>query len=202
MADERNKKGSAPAGSTASGEDVVKEAEHKMHRSIESLQEDLQTIRTGRATPSMLDRINVEYYGTPTPLNQVANISVPEPRTLIISPWEKNMFGPIEKAIQKSDLGIMPNNDGKVIRLNIPILTEQRRKDMVKQVHKRAEDGRVAVRNCRRDAQDRLKRFEKDKTISEDESKRLLDRLQKLTDRYIAEVDRHSVTKEKEVLEV
>ena len=211
MADERGKKGAASskgAGASAgpsaevSADETVRDAEHRMQRAIESLQEDFHTVRTGRASSQMLDRITVDYYGAPTPITQVANISVPEPRQITITPWEKNMFGPIEKAIQKSDLGVMPTNDGKQIRLNFPMLTEQRRKEMVKVVQKRAEEGRVAVRNCRRDAQDRLKRAERDKSVSEDESKRLQERLQKLTDRFVGEVDRVTANKEKEVLEV
>src|SRR5438093_7547617 len=158
MADERQRKSGAAGAGTVSGDEVVRECETRMQRSIEALHDELGTIRTGRASPGMLDRITVEYYGVPTPVNQVANVSVPEPRQLVIQPWDKAMFGPIEKAILKSDLGITPTNDGKVIRLAIPTLTEQRRKDMVKVVHRRAEEGRVAIRNCRRDALDRLKR--------------------------------------------
>ncbi len=206
MADDR-KKGAGgraqPAAETApSAEGIVHDAEMRMQRAIEVLHDDLNTIRTGRATPSMLDRITVDYYGVPTPINQVANISAPEPRLLVIQPWDRGLFGPIEKAIQKSDLGINPTNDGNVIRLAVPMLTEQRRKEMVKVVQRRAEEGRVAIRNCRRDALERLKRGERERTISEDESKRFQERLQRITDRCIAEVDRVATNKEKEVLEV
>src|ERR671930_1169206 len=149
-------------------DDILKTAEHKMTRAVEILGSDLGSIRTGRASPSLLDRIQVDYYGSPTPLNGVANISAPDPKMVLIQPWDKSMLGPIEKAIQKSDLGINPTNDGQVIRLVLPQLTQDRRKDLVKQVHQRAEEARVAVRNCRRDALDHLRKAEKDGVSQED----------------------------------
>ncbi len=176
--------------------------EDKMKKAIEALRKECASIRAGRATPSLLDKIMVDYYGTPSPVNQVANISVPEPRTIIIQPWEKNMLAPIETSIQKSDLGLTPNSDGSVIRLNIPQLTQERRTELVKMVHKKAEESRVAVRNLRRDANDAVKKLEKDKTISEDEAKKSQDDMQKLTDKYIKEVDSVMAAKEKEIMEV
>ena len=173
-----------------------------MKKAIEVLRREYGTLRAGRATPSLLDKITVDYYGTPTPVNQVANISVPEPRTIIIQPWEKNMISPIEKAIMKSDLGLTPNSDGSVIRLSIPQLTQQRRLELVKVVHKKAEEARVAIRNLRRDANDGIKKVEKDKTISEDEAKKAQDDMQKMTDKYIKEVDTIMNAKEKEIMEV
>ena len=173
-----------------------------MKKAIEVLRREYGTLRAGRATPSLLDKITVDYYGTPTPVNQVANISVPEPRTIIIQPWEKNMISPIEKAIMKSDLGLTPNSDGSVIRLSIPQLTQQRRLELVKVVHKKAEEARVAIRNLRRDANDGFKKVEKDKTISEDEAKKAQDDMQKMTDKYIKEVDTIMNAKEKEIMEV
>src|SRR5918911_5416212 len=138
-------------------DDILKTAEHKMGRAVEVLSQDLQSVRTGRASPTLLDRIQVDYYGTPTPVNAVANISAPDPRMVVVQPWDKSLLSVIEKAIQKSDLGINPTNDGQVLRLALPQLTEERRKDLVKQVHHRAEEARVAVRNCRRDALDHLR---------------------------------------------
>ena len=181
---------------------VLNDADSHMKKAIEALKRDLNSIRTGRASTALVERITVDYYNTPTPLPQVASIAVPEPRTLVIQPWDRTMLGPIEKAIQKSDLGINPTNDGKVIRLNMPPLTTERRKDLVKQVHKKAEEGRVAVRNVRREASDKLNKLEKDKSISADEHKRAADRLQKTTDHYIAEVDHVATTKEHEISEV
>lgn len=185
-------------------DEILKTAEHKMQRSLEHLSQEMQTIRTGRASPTILDRLQVEYYGTPTPLNGVANISAPDPHLLVIQPWEKSMLGPIEKAIQKSDLGLTPTNDGQLIRLAIPRPTEERRRDMVKQVHQRAEEARVAVRNCRRDAVDQVKKLEHDKEnkLSEDESRRAQERLQKLTDQFVRTIDEVSRKKEAEVMEV
>src|SRR5689334_7404188 len=154
----------------ASLDEILKTAEHKMSRAVEVLGGDLQTVRTGRASPSLLDRIQVDYYGSPTPLNGVANISAPDPHMVLVQPWDRTMLGPIEKAIQKSDLGINPTNDGQVIRLVLPQLTQDRRKELVKQVHHRAEEARVAVRNCRRDALDHLRKAEKDGGISDRKS--------------------------------
>jgi len=183
-------------------DDILKTAEHKMTRAVEILSTDLQSVRTGRASPALLDRIQVDYYGSPTPVNGVANITAPDARMVIISPWDRGMLGPIEKAIQKSDLGINPNNDGQVIRLVLPQLTEDRRKDLVKQVHHRAEEARVAVRNCRRDAMDHLKKAEKEGGVSTEDERRAQDRLQKLTDQFIKRVDDVSKKKETEVMEV
>jgi ribosome recycling factor len=176
--------------------------EEKMKKALEVLRKEYGSLRAGRATPSLLDKLSVDYYGTPTPINQVANISVPEPRLIIIQPWEKTMIAPIEKAIQKSDLGITPNSDGSVIRLNIPQLTQQRRTELVKVVHKKAEEDRVAVRNLRRDANEGIKKLEKDRLISEDEAKKAQDDMQKLTDKYIKEIDHVMTVKEKEIMEV
>lgn len=183
-------------------EEVFQETEEKMKKAIESLKRELGNIRAGRATPAMLERVSVDYYGTPTPVNQVANVSAPEPRMLVIQPWEKNMLSVIEKAILKSDLGITPNSDGSVIRLSIPQLTQQRRTELVKMTKKSAEEAKVAIRNLRRDANELLKKLEKDKAISEDENKRAQEEMQKLTDKYVKEVDRISEGKEKEIMEV
>lgn len=176
--------------------------EERMKKALEALRKELGSLRAGRATPALLDKISVDYYGTPTPVNQVANISVPEPRMITIQPWEKSMVAQIEKAIMKSDLGLTPNSDGSVIRLNIPQLTQQRRTELVKMVHKKAEESRVAVRNLRRDANDSIKKLEKDKLISEDDTKKAQDDIQKLTDKYIKEIDRIMAGKEKEIMEV
>jgi ribosome recycling factor len=176
--------------------------EEKMQKALDALRKEYATLRAGRATTSLLDKIAVDYYGTPTPVNQVANISVPEPRMIVIQPWEKNMLSAIEKAIMKSDLGLSPNSDGTVIRLNIPQLTQQRRTELVKVVHKKSEEARVAIRNLRRDANEAVKKAEKDKTISEDEAKKGQDDMQKLTDKYIKEVDKVMAAKEKEIMEV
>ncbi len=181
--------------------EVLSNAERKMQKAVENLKHDLATLRTGRATPSLLDRVTVDYYGVPTQVNQLANVSAPEPRLLVISPWDKGTVGAIEKAILKSDLGLNPTNDGKVIRLVIPQLTEERRRDMTKIVKKRTEEGRVALRNVRRDAHEDLKRAEKEKAISEDDLKRATEKLQKLTDSFIALADEVGVHKEKEIME-
>jgi ribosome recycling factor len=183
-------------------DDILKSAEHKMGRAVEVLSQDLQSVRTGRATPTLLDRIQVDYYGAPTPINGVANISVPDPHLVVVQPWDKSMLQPIEKAIQKSDLGINPTNDGQVLRLALPQLTQDRRKELVKQVHQRAEEARVAVRNCRRDALDGLRKAEKDGGISAEDERRAQDRLQKLTDQFIHRVEEVSKRKETEVMEV
>jgi ribosome recycling factor len=173
-----------------------------MKRAVEALQHDLATVRTGRASPALLERIQVDYYGAPTPLNAVATINVPEPRLLVIQPWDKKMLPAIEKAIQKSDLGLTPSSDGSVVRLVIPPLNEERRRELVKQVHKRVEDARVAVRNCRREALEELRKAERERHLSEDEVKRAQERLQKLTDSFIAQVDEVGRRKENEILEV
>ena len=175
-----------------------------MTTAVEVLGRDLQSVRTGRASPALLDRIQVDYYGTPTPINGVANVSAPDPRMVLVQPWDRSMLGPIEKAIQKSDLGINPTNDGQVIRLVLPQLTQDRRKELVKQVHQRAEEARVAVRNCRRDALDHLRKAEKedDSGISQEDEKRAQERLQKLTDSFVKRVEEVSRRKETEVMEV
>lgn len=176
--------------------------EEKMQKAIEALRREYSTLRAGRATPALLDKITVDYYGTPTPVNQVGNISVPEPRMLVIQPWEKSLLSVIEKAIMKSDLGLTPANDGSVIRLNLPQLTQQRRAELVKIVHKKAEDSRVVIRNLRRDANEILKKMEKEKVISEDETKKTQDDIQKLTDKYIKEIEQVAAAKEREITEV
>jgi len=181
--------------------DVLSSAEGKMQQAIDHLRRELATVRTGRASPSLLDRVFVDYYGVPTQISALANISAPEPRLLVISPWDKNTIGMIEKAILKSDVGLTPTNDGKVIRLAIPQLTEERRREMTKVVRKRTEEGKVAIRNIRRDAIEELKKAEKDKAISEDDLKRGQERLQKLTDSYIAKADEVGQHKEREILE-
>jgi ribosome recycling factor len=175
-------------------DDILKTAEHKMTTAVDVLGRDLQSIRTGRATPALL--------GTATPIHGVANVSAPDARMVLVQPWDRGMLGPIEKAIQKSDLGINPTNDGQVIRLVLPQLTQDRRKELVKLVHQRSEEARIAVRNCRRDALDHLRKAEKDGGISQEDEKRAQERLQKLTDGFIKRVEEVSRHKETEVLEV
>ena len=182
--------------------EIFDDAERRMKKAVEALKQDLAAIRTGRASSALVERINVDYYGAPTPINQVCQISVPEARLIVIQPYERKLLTDIEKAIQRSDLGINPNNDGQVIRLNIPPLSEERRRDMVKTLHKKLDEHKVAIRNIRRDIQDKLQDREKKKEISEDELKRSKDRMQKLTDRYIDEMDKVGKTKEHEILEV
>ncbi|HXG26156.1 MAG TPA: ribosome recycling factor [Candidatus Binatia bacterium] len=182
--------------------EVISAADHKMARAVEILERDLQGIRTGRASTSLVERINVEYYGTQTPLNQLAGISVPEPHQIVIQPWDRSVLGAIERAITRSDIGLVPNVDGAVVRLNIPALTEERRHELVRQVHKRMEEARVEIRNLRRDAADQLKKLQRDGEVGADEERRLLETLQKTTDHHIAEVDRVGAAKEQEVLEV
>ena len=182
--------------------ETLSATEHKMVRAVEALERDLQGIRTGRASTSLVERLIVEYYGTPTALNQLAGISVPEAHQIVIQPWDRGVLGAIEKAILKSDIGLTPNVDGTVVRLNIPILTEERRHDLVRGVHKRMEEARVEIRNLRRDAADQLKKAERDGDVGTDESRRLLEVLQKTTDRHIADVERVGAAKEQEVLEV
>jgi len=177
-------------------------AEHKMARAVEAMERDFQGVRTGRASTSLVERLMVDYYGTQTPLNQLAGISVPEAHQIVIQPWDRSVLGAIEKAIQKSDVGLVPNVDGTVVRLNIPPLTEERRKDLVKVVHKRMEEARVEIRNIRRDAAHELQKEERDGTVGADESHRQVEALQKTTDRFIGEVDRLGGVKEQEVLEV
>jgi ribosome recycling factor len=182
--------------------EIIGEADAKMARAVEAMERDFQGFRTGRASTALVERITVDYYGTQTPLNQLAGISVPEPHQIVIQPWDRAVLGAIEKAITKSDIGLTPNVDGTVVRLNIPPLTEERRKDLVKVVHKRMEEARVEIRNIRRDANDHLKREERDGDVGTDEAHRQADALQKTTDRHIAEVDRRGQIKEQEVLEV
>ena len=182
--------------------DILSETEDRMQKAIEHLTKDLATLRAGRANPAMLDKIMVDYYGEPTPLNQLANITVPEARLLVIQPWDKSSIANIEKAILKSDLGVNPTNDGNVIRIAIPQLTEERRKELVKVVKKRGEEAKVAVRNIRRDANDMLKSSEKEKMISEDQAKKGNDEIQKTTDKYIKDIDVILTAKEKDIMEV
>lgn len=181
---------------------VLEEAEDKMKKAVEATRREFNGIRTGRASPALLDRISVDAYGTHMPLNQVATISVPEPRLLMISPWDKSVISAIERAIMKSDLGLNPSSDGNVIRLAIPPLTEERRRELTKLVHKKAEEGKVAIRNVRREANEELKKLRKAGDISEDDEKRSEERVQKLTDKYISEIDRLQEHKEQEVMEV
>lgn len=182
--------------------EIIAQQEERMNKSIDALKHKFASIRTGRASTVLLDGITVDYYGTPSPINQVANISVPEPRMIVIAPWDKSMMPAIEKAIMMSDLGLNPNNDGEQIRLAIPQLTEERRKEIVKVVNKEAEDAKVAVRNIRRDANDALKKEEKAKTITEDVAKNGQDKIQKVTDKFIKTIDDLRAIKEKDVLEV
>ncbi len=182
--------------------DVYKDTEAQMQKAIDSLTREFAGIRTGRASVSILDGIKVEYYGTVTPLNQVATLSVPESSLIVIQPWDVSVIKVIEKALLKSDLGITPSNDGKVIRLAIPPLTEERRKDLAKMIKKKAEEKKVAVRQVRRDSNDMLKVLEKDKDITEDELHAGQDNVQKITDRYVANVDEITVKKEQEILEL
>ena len=181
---------------------LLTQNEEKMDKTIEALKRDLASIRTGRASTTLLDRISVDYYGTPTPVKQVANVSAPEPRLITIVPWERKMLGDIERAILKSDLGLNPNNDGTMIRLEIPQLTEERRKELSKKVSKDAEDSKVVIRNIRRDAKDAIKKMEKKKEITEDDSKEAQENIQKLTDKKIKLIDEIKAKKEKEVMEV
>jgi len=182
--------------------EVLHEIEEKMKKSIASLEKELGGLRAGRATPALLDKITVEYYGVPSPIHQVASVSIPEPRTILIQPWDKSLIKQIEKAILKSDLGIMPMSDGIVIRLTIPPLTQERRSELVKVARKKAEEGRIAVRNLRRDGNDMVKALEKGGDISEDHAKKGQDDVQKLTDRYIKEADEVLAAKEAEIMEV
>ena len=181
---------------------MLQQYQEKMDKSLDSLVNEFSAIRAGRANPHVLDKIRVDYYGQPTPLQQVANISVPEPRTLLIQPWEASLIKEIEKAIMCSDLGITPNNDGKAIRLNFPELTEDRRKEMAKDVKKKGENAKIAIRNIRREANDAFKKQNKANEISEDELKDLEDQVQKLTDKFIDKVDQAVEDKSKEILTV
>lgn len=183
-------------------DDILRDADGRMRKTVEALTKNLSSIRSGRASAGLVEGLRVDYHGVPTPLKQIAAIVVPEARLLVIQPWDKTSIGAIEKAILKSDLGLNPASDGIVIRLPVPALTEDRRKDLVKLVKKRVEEGRVALRNIRRDSLDQLRRREKEKEISADESKRASDQLQKLLDRFMVETDEIGHAKEKELLEV
>src|ERR1051325_3605004 len=193
----------APSGpSFNSIKEVETNLKTRMEKALSDFGHEMAAIRTGRASLGILDHIRVDYYGTPTPLNQVANLHVPEPSLITIQPWDVSQIGPIERAIRTSDLGLNPANDGKLIRLPIPPLTEERRKDLVKKLHGQAENHRVAVRNIRRDGNEAVKKLMKDKKITEDEEKRALDEVQKMTDSYMQKIDQASKIKEKEILEI
>jgi ribosome recycling factor len=183
-------------------EEIKKDVRHRMDAAVESIRSELAKLRTGKASPAILDGILVSYYGTNTPLRQVANVSAPEPRLLVVQPWDKGLLADIEKAIQKSDLGLNPTNDGIVVRIPIPSLTEERRQGLVKVAKKIGEDGRVAIRNVRRDANERLKKLEKDHKISEDDQHRAQDDIQHTTDELIKKIDEILTLKEKEIMEV
>lgn len=185
----------------------MSEAEHqtleaRMAKAVEAMERDFAAIRTGRASPALVERIPVEYYGTPTPLNQLASIGVPEAHQIVIQPWDRGVLGAIEKAIQKSDIGLMPNVDGTVVRLNIPPLTEERRRDLVKVVHRRMEEAKVEIRNHRREAFDEVRRREREGEVGADEARRELEQIEKLTHDWVAEADRLGKVKEQEVMEV
>jgi len=183
-------------------EKLLKDLEEKMNKTLKTLQGDFNKVRTGRASLALFDDILVDYYGTPTPLKQMATLSVPESRLIIIQPWDLNMIGEIEKAILKSELGVTPTNDGKVIRITIPRLTEERRRELVKIIKKMGEGGKVAIRNIRRDANDDLKDMEREKLVSKDELHQNLDKIQKVTDGFITKIDEALDAKEKEILEI
>ncbi len=183
-------------------EEIMFDAEDRMEKALTSLDRDFTKLRTGRASTSLVDEIKVDYYGTPTPIKGLATVSIPDSRTISIQPWDKGAFSLIEKAIQISDLGLNPMNDGKLIRISIPPLTEERRKDLSKLAKKYAEDAKVAIRNIRRDVNDGMKKLEKDKSITEDESKKALEDIQKLTDKFVAKCDEKYVVKDKEIMDI
>jgi len=183
-------------------DDVFNDAKDRMTKAVEALRRELATIRTGRAHPGLVEHLHVDYYGTPTPLNQIASINVPEPRLLVIQPWDRQAMGAIEKAILKSDLSLTPTNDGTVIRLSIPQLTEERRRELAKVVRKKVEEGRVEVRNIRRDGHEELRRLQREKLIPEDDQYRGQEKLQKLTDDFVQQIDRLGEEKEAELLAV
>jgi ribosome recycling factor len=183
-------------------QDTLTDAQQHMDKSLEVLRRELSTIRTGRANPAIIEHVSVDYYGAPTPLMQLATITAPDARQLVVQPYDRTSVGTIEKAIRQSDLGFNPTNDGSVIRISIPQLTEERRRDLVKLVHKRVEESKVAIRNVRREANEQIKKRRKDKEITEDDEKRLGDQLQKLTDRYIHDADAIGQAKEAEMMEV
>lgn len=181
---------------------ILLDAEERMEKAVNSLEREFAKLRTGRASTALVDGIKADYYGTPTPISQMASVAVPDSRTLTIQPWDKGGMAPIEKAILKSDLGLTPVNDGKIIRISIPPLTEERRKELVKVARKYGEDAKVAVRSVRRDANDALKKAEKDKEITEDELKRASEEVQKLTDKFVAQADARCTAKEKEIMDI
>jgi ribosome recycling factor len=194
---------SAPAGNVfTSVKEIEASIKSRMEKAVSDLQHEMATIRTGRASVSLLDHIRVDYYGTPTPLNQIANLHVPEPSLITVQPWDVSQIGAIEKTIRASDLGLNPANDGKLIRIPIPPLTEERRKELVKRLHTVAEDHRVAIRNIRRDGNEAVKKLLKDKKITEDEDRRAHDEIQKMTDTYMQKLDQAARNKEKEILEI
>jgi len=182
--------------------EIETSAKQRMDKVLEDLQHAMATIRTGRASVHLLDNVRVDYYGTPTPVNQVANLHVPEPGLITITPWDASQIGPLEKAIRTADLGVNPSNDGKMIRIPIPPLTEERRRELVKKLHGVAEEHRVAVRNVRRDSNEHVKKLSKDKKITEDDDRRAHDEMQKLTDSYMLKLDQAAKAKEKEILEI
>lgn len=182
--------------------ETLAQAKTRMGKALEDFRHELATVRTGRASASLLEHVKVEYYGTPTPLNQVATLGVPEPSLLTVQPWDPSLLGAVDKAIRSSDLGLNPVNDGKILRVPIPPLTEERRRELVKHLHKVLENHRTAIRNIRRDSNEELKRLLKDKKISEDDEKRALEDVQKLTDEFIEKLDDQGVSKEKEILEM
>ncbi|MEJ5300716.1 MAG: ribosome recycling factor [Thermodesulforhabdaceae bacterium] len=181
--------------------EIFDDAKERMDKTLKTLEQEYKRLRTGRASPSLLEGIKVEYYGTPTPLNQLATITVPEPRTIMVQPWDQSVISDVERAILKSDLGLNPSNDGKIIRVHIPPLTQERRQELVKHIKKMAEEAKVAVRNIRRDANEMLKDLKKEKQISEDEQFKGQDQIQKLTDDYIKKIDQLFEKKEKEIME-
>ncbi len=183
-------------------EDVIKDAKSRMQKAVEATRREFSSVRTGRANPALLEQVKVDYYGVSTPINQVATVTVPEPRLLVVAPWDKQMVKDIERAILKSELGLTPSSDGAVIRLPIPPLTEERRRDLAKVVRRQTEEGRVAVRNIRREAKEMIEELEEAGEVSEDGAKRALEELQKLTDEFIATVDKALEAKEKEIMEL
>jgi ribosome recycling factor len=191
-----------PANTFKNVKEVEASAKARMDKAVTDLQSEISSIRTGRASVSIFDNLKVDFYGTPTPINQVANLHVPEPSLITIQPWDVSQIAVIEKAIRTSDLGLNPGNDGKIIRVPVPPLTEERRKDIVKRLHHVAEDHRVALRNIRRDANEHVKKLLKDKAISEDDERKALDEVQKMTDGYIGKIDAAAKTKEKDILEI
>lgn len=182
--------------------ELFKDIDHRMQMSVEHVKHELSGLRSSRASVTLVEHIKVDYYGNPTPLNQVANMSVPEPRLIVIQPWEKSLTAEIEKAIMAADLGLNPQNDGVMIRIPIPPLTDERRKELIRHVHQLAEEGRVGVRNVRRDANDQIKKAEKDHELSEDNAKRAIDNVQEMTDKYVKMIDEASDAKEKDIMEV